>query len=94
MVFLHEMYHTSLGGGYQHAEYLEQDMVLRNTNTIRKELNNQGWNFGQRMSYKSTVINGRAYLPFSRTAANCLKDNLRPASYDKFISTKHNNFMF
>ncbi len=94
MVVLHEMYHTTLGGDYKHSEYLQQDMVLMNMNTIRTEMNNQGYRFGQRLSYPSKVIHGRAYLPFGYGAASALRRNDTPASHNLFISTKNNNFLF
>ena len=94
MVVLHEMYHTSLAGGYQHAANLEQDMVLKNMNTIRAEMNSQGYVFGQRLSYGSTLIYGRAYLPFDNKAVSYLRRGDTPVSYNRFISTKSNNFLF
>lgn len=94
MVVLHEMYHTSLGGGYKHSEYLEQDMVLKNMNMIRAEMNRQGYVFGQRLSYAAKDIYGRVYLPFDDNSARSLMNDIPPNSKNLFISIKSGNFLF
>ena len=72
MVFLHEFSHTLIGGNMSDTPGTPGPVVEK-INAIRAELNEQGGNYGQRMNYYSTLINGRNYLPFDVTSMKFLK---------------------
>jgi RHS repeat-associated protein len=73
MTFLHEMYHTSLGGSLPdgEGEYVTGPTVDE-MNIIRKEL---GSNWGQRLSYEFIVLrnSNSIYLPMGHSAVASLK---------------------
>lgn len=68
MTFLHELYHTQVGGGL--SDYPgNPGPVETNMNIIRSELNSQGGNYGQRLDYEAMPLGFRsAYLPFNHAA--------------------------
>lgn len=49
-------------------------------NIIRSELNAQGGDYGQRLDYMATSIQGNAYLPFVRTSKESIILGLPPSS--------------
>jgi hypothetical protein len=77
MTFMHEIYHTNVGGGLRDAPYSAGNPgpVVTRMNDIRGELNAQGGNYGQRMSYPSTAVYGSvAIIPFSAGASTALQN--------------------
>jgi hypothetical protein len=72
MTFIHESYHTTIGGGLSDAPYNSGPVVTK-MNTIRAELNAKGGNYGQRIDYISTPVGFRnAVLPFNNAASRTL----------------------
>ena len=79
MTFMHELSHTNIGGGLSDSPYGAGNPgpVATRMNQVRGELNAQGGNYGQRMSYPSTAVpGGVAILPFSSGANNALQNGL------------------
>jgi RHS repeat-associated protein len=94
MTFLHESYHTTLGGGLfdpsDNTDFLTVGPVVERMNIIRAELNAQGGNYGQRMSYYGIPsVTNYSYLPFSDLTRIALIFNftIRPELH-KFIKTR------
>jgi hypothetical protein len=76
MTFMHELHHTQVGGGLNDSPYNQENPgpVVTQMNIIRRELNAQGGNYGQRVSYPSTSVGFQAsVLPFSNAANNRLR---------------------
>lgn len=84
MTFLHESYHTTVGGGLSDAPYTPGPVVSK-MNTIRAELNTQGRNYGQRVNYPATLIGNERYLPFNKGASMGLRYGLKPLPIDRYI---------
>ncbi|QJD95750.1 RHS repeat-associated core domain-containing protein [Mucilaginibacter robiniae] len=92
MTFLHEMFHSILGGGLVDpplsSGFGPTGATVNKMNLIRSELNQKGANFGQRTSYQATEFfpgTPPAYLPFSNNSLNSLQRGIVPANTDKFI---------
>jgi hypothetical protein len=88
MTFLHESYHTTLGGNLRDVIGVGTGNVVDNMNIIRAELNAQGGNFGQRMQYEAMSMGFGATLPFDYSAFNAVLSGWHPAlggSYSKYI---------
>ena len=64
MTFLHESFHTDLGGGFKDEPY-NPGPVVEKMNVIRQEL---GSNWGQRVTYHALPMFGQAILPFNSDA--------------------------
>jgi len=70
MTFMHELHHTKIGGGLTDTPYsgtwtdVNPGPVAKKMNVIRNELNSQGGNYGQRMTYPSYQIGGSSYISF------------------------------
>ena len=79
MTFLHESFHTNIGGGLKDNPNATGP-VVDNMNLIRSELNNIGYNFGQRMSYSAIFTHGQNYIPFNNAAQNSLNAGLLPCT--------------
>ncbi len=67
MVFLHESYHTTIGGNYSDAPY-NPGPVVNVMNIIREELNLKGGNYGIRQEYLAYLIRNNRYIPFNKAA--------------------------
>ncbi len=70
MSLLHELHHTKVGGGLSDnpnsAYRLNPGAVVTEMNAVRAELNEQGWNMGQRMTYTMLPRGGIAgVIPFN-----------------------------
>ena len=85
MTFLHESFHTIVGGN------LEDDLtgtgdVVDKMNIIRNELNQQGHNFGQRVRYPAVELFNNHYIPFDIDALRILQQGVEPDNkkYIKF----------
>jgi RHS repeat-associated protein len=92
MSFLHESYHTTIGGGLVDSPY-NPGPVVTNMNMIRSELNALGDNYGQRLNYYSIHLGAKAtyeYIPFNKSAKISIDVGLIPGStpFDKFIRRK------
>ena len=86
MTFLHESFHTVVGGALKDSRFFySRGEVVNNMNIIREELNIKGFNFGQRMHYIAEPINGKFYIGFDRTSAGLIHRELKPTK-SKFIS--------
>lgn len=73
MTFIHESYHTIIGGSLSDAPYNPGPVVTK-MNIIRDELNSKGGNYGQRIDYIATPIGFRnIIIPFSNSANSVLK---------------------
>ena len=87
MTFLHESYHTTIGGGL--ADYpFNPGPVVNNMNTIRSELNALGGDYGQRLDYYATPLGtSYNYLPFNSNAKRAIDAGFIPGTMpgDKFI---------
>ena len=91
MTFLHELYHTGPGGSLIDTDALYgTGGVVDAMNVIRKELNAQGKNFGQRLNYKSIIpYEGGtiSYIPFDERSLNSIKAGIAPSGTSKFIKS-------
>ncbi|MBO6216783.1 MAG: RHS repeat-associated core domain-containing protein [Prevotella sp.] len=89
MTLLHELYHTASGGSLKDTnELYGTGDVVDKMNVIRAELNKQGRNFGQRLNYKSIIIDEgttTSYIPFDNASLNSIKNGYRPSRKYKFI---------
>ena len=88
MTFLHEYFHTVLGGNLKdnYSEDYPGDVVNK-MNQIRAELNALGGNYGQRMAYPFKTIPEGNYIPFDKSSYKRYKEHsdMRPNSGTKFI---------
>ena len=91
MTFLHELYHTGPGGSLIDPDALYgTGGVVDAMNVIRKELNAQGKNFGQRLNYKSIIpYEGGtiSYIPFDESSLNSIEAGFAPSGTSKFIKS-------
>ena len=89
MTLLHELYHTASGGSLKDTnELYGTGDVVDKMNVIRAELNKQGRNFGQRLNYKSIIIDEgttTSYIPFDWGAQNSIKGGYTPGRKCKYI---------
>ena len=83
MTFLHESFHTKVGGNLKDDPMGTGDVVDR-MNVIRNELNQQGHNFGQRVRYRSIELNGHQFIPFDKEALRIILSGFEPI-HRKFI---------
>lgn len=93
MTFLHEMHHTRPGGYFRDPqEGFGTGEVVNRMNVFRAELNAQGYNFGQRMNYRSARLNDVfVYIPFGLFSFSSLYNSQRPSftsKYVKFLNPK------
>ena len=81
MTFIHESLHTIVGGELSDDKnrYQTGD-VVDFVNTIRYELNSQGYNFGNRMQYTSIPIGKYAYLGFDIKSALQISSRIIPSN--------------
>ncbi len=88
MTLLHETMHTSIGGSLTDAGNGGIGQVEGVMNKIRGELNQNGMNFGQRLSYKGMAAtdSGDAFVPFDAHSLNVLKNYTIPDGGDKYVS--------
>jgi RHS repeat-associated protein len=83
MVFLHESYHTLVGGGLSDGTVNNLRVfghlgdVVEKTNIIRSQL---GPGYGQRISYPAMQIGNSRYIPFDRRAFNSLEKGILPVT--------------
>jgi len=89
MTFLHESYHTSIGGGLSDSPF-NPGPVVSNMNIIRSELNALGGNYGQRLNYYEIPINSTFYIPFCDSSKNLINIGAMPGGvpWQKFIHYK------
>ena len=91
MTFLHELYHTGPGGSLIDPDALYgTGGVVDAMNVIRKELNAQGKNFGQRLNYKSIIpYEGGtiSYISFDESSLNSIEAGFAPSGTSKFIKS-------
>ena len=91
MTFLHELYHTGPVGSLIDPDALYgTGGVVDAMNVIRKELNAQGKNFGQRLNYKSVIpYEGGtiSYIPFDESSLNSIEAGFAPSGTSKFIKS-------
>jgi hypothetical protein len=92
MSFLHEMQHTDIFGHKTDPKQIVNGQVVvpfgdiggpeSRINKVRRELNQQGMNLGQRLSYASTPIgtNGMVNLPFSHQSLTDIYNGVTPTS--------------
>jgi hypothetical protein len=92
MTFMHETLHSYVGGGLSDVQrgsgFGPIGAVETRMNDVRSQLNQQGANYGQRLSYEGVTFspNGKpAYLPFDNNSLNGLQRGLAPATTDKFL---------
>ena len=90
MTFLHESYHTVIGGGLRDTPF-NPGPVVTNMNLIRAELNTLGGNYGQRLDYYATPLGStNVYIPFNSSAKSSIGAGLIPGGMpnDKFIQRR------
>ena len=76
MTFLHELHHTTIGGNYRDTtEDFGTGDVVDSMNKIRNELNKQGFNYGERLNYKTIPSGDGNIIPFNNSALTSLKFN-------------------
>ncbi|TMI89129.1 MAG: hypothetical protein E6H08_16920 [Bacteroidetes bacterium] len=94
MTFMHELIHSALGGGLSDSpaslpgNFGQTGATVDKMNGIRRELNANGFNFGERMSYQalSSALNTPSYLPFDNSALIDLQNgNFPPSASSKFL---------
>lgn len=79
MTFMHELGHTNVEGGLSDARgWGNIGAAETRMNTIRRELNAQGGNFGQRLNYEAIRLtpNGSAYVPFNSNTVNMIESGI------------------
>ena len=88
MVFLHESFHTEARGSlHDDGSPFCTGSVVDKMNTIREEMNKNGYDFGQRMSYPSILLpNGQNVIPFDNKSFELLRQGFPPTPSSKFIS--------
>jgi hypothetical protein len=79
MTVMHELHHTQVGGGLSDSPF-NPGPVVTQMNIIRSELNSQGGNYGQRMTYPAYPVGNNAYLPFNRSSTGLIRSNMIPTS--------------
>ena len=84
MTFLHESFHTKMGGNLM-DDFSGTGDVVDIMNQIRKELNQLGYNYGKRTNYTSINVNGSIYIPMDGSSLNKLKWELTPDKDDLYI---------
>ena len=89
MTFMHEYLHTEPGGGLvdDHSDSgIGTGDVVDKMNQIRKELNEQGLNYGIRMNYSSFPLpTGEKIIPFDYGSFSRLKMGRVPIAKNKYI---------
>ncbi len=93
MTFMHEMLHSTFGGGLRDAPAGSGlgplGKVVPIMNIIRGELNSQGGNYGQRTSYEAiydpNTNTSPSYLPFDNAALRALQNGNLPPKNSKYI---------
>ena len=93
MTFMHEMLHSTFGGGLRDVPAGSGlgplGKVVPVMNTIRGELNSQGGNYGQRTSYEAvydpTTNTSPSYLPFDNASLRALQNGNLPPQNSKYI---------
>ena len=80
MTLMHEIQHTQVGGGLRDSPYGRGNPgpVASNINIVRTELNAQGGNYGQRMSYPAMLIGGAAYVGFNGASQSLINAQIAP----------------
>lgn len=91
MVFLHELHHTPIIGYKDNLEPFKTGPVVDNMNVIRKELNDQGFNYGERRSYVGILTNEGVITPFDYSAQLDLQNGLQMSSRSCYIKTKNHS---
>ena len=89
MTFLHELHHTTIGGDYRDStDDFGTGPVVDSVNKIRRELNKQGFNYGERLNYKAISTKEGNIVPFNNSALKSL-ENGTPLNKDaRYIKTK------
>jgi RHS repeat-associated protein len=87
MTFMHETQHTQVGGGRSDFPNGTGNPgpIETTMNQVRAELNAQGGNYGQRMSYSAEVMGGHTYMPFNGRAGNSIRNGFIPSRRSQFI---------
>ena len=94
MTFMHELIHSALGGGLSDSpaslpgNFGQTGATVDKMNGIRRELNANGFNFGERMSYQalSSGPGNPAYVPFDNSSLSDLQNGTFPPSANsKFL---------
>lgn len=92
MTFLHEIQHTSLSiygakvHGDEVSDYSKTGDIVDVDNIIRKELNEQGGNYGSRKTYQSSTLDsGSSYMPFDARSFNSMRNGKDPAPSSMYI---------
>ncbi len=89
MTFLHELHHTTIGGDYRDTkEDFGTGPVVDSMNKIRRELNKQGFNYGERLNYKAIITSEGNIIPFNYPALNSLKNMTPLRGKAHYIKTK------
>jgi hypothetical protein len=90
MTFMHELMHTALFNGLKDPQGMFSvggpEVEL---NQVRQELNSNGFDFGQRLSYRGYPAgdSGKAFIPFDDNAKKSLRDDqVEPDKSSKFVS--------
>jgi hypothetical protein len=88
MTLLHETLHTAVGGSLTDTGNGRIGEVEGVMNTVRGELNQNGLNFGQRLSYEGRGggDSGNAFIPFDEGARSAINSANEPSSDDKYVS--------
>ena len=90
MTFLHELHHTPLGGNHPDELFdYGTGPVVDRMNEIRSELNKQGFNYGQRMSYSAFPTDNGSAIPFNPIALRALQSGSTPGKKAQYIKNKN-----
>ncbi|NDP22619.1 MAG: hypothetical protein GZ091_16290 [Paludibacter sp.] len=91
MTLLHELHHTNVGGRLSDSPYGANNPgpVETQMNIIRSELNAQGGNYGQRLTYPAIPLTGLNYLPFNNSSLYLVNSGWSP-----FINLSTNKFIY
>ena len=89
MTFMHEILHTSIFGYKDNHNNYETGAVVDKMNLVRKELNEQGFNYGQRMSYSGIITSDGVVFPFDNYSLKALQDKWPLPKYSFYIKIKN-----
>ena len=86
MTFLHELHHSPVGGNLPDEIFnYGTGPVVDRMNQIRSELNNQGFNYGQRLTYSAFTTERGNIIPFNTRALGALQYGSYPGDKAKYI---------
>ena len=89
MTFLHELLHTSVGLNKKDiTDNIGTGPIVDKMNQIRRELNHNGFNYGERANYKGFSTNDGIILPFNKSSLENFMEGKSLNEEDQYIIYK------